>query len=763
MGTKGIRAILAAAALLGLLIAGSAAAQPGVDEPFGQGSASVASVVSPLLQYQGRLSDPSTGEPVEDGDYTMSFSLYASQTGGAPLWTEEKSVSVQGGLFSTALGDTTALDLGLFNGRALWLGIAVEGDPEATPRQPVLPVAYAMSLVPGAQISTTSTTPALTLTNNGTGDALAVQGSTTADGALSVSSGISGNSQFTSDDGIVGFGGEGDWDAGVVGYGQSGSHGMGVVGWGQATSGESYGVWGSSVAPQGAGVYGETSDDTGGFNTAGVHGRSTHAETFGVLGESDDGIGVEGRISELSNTNAAVTGYNTGGGPGVEGYSENDVGVYGDGASYGGHFVSSTGKALRADGDVDVNGDLSVTGSLSGGAHTHSGDEITRGTVSERWIDPEIARDSEIVPTILDNDGAGSRLDADLLDGQHGSAFAAADHDHWGEAWSGKASTGLSLSGGTTALFGSGSDFGLSGGSSEGTGVYGSSESGVGVEGRSSLGSGVLGESDSASGVSGYSPSGSGVHGKSIYGPGGYFTSTKSHGLRAESSSTASGNAAVFGSIGTIGGWPSQEVGVRGEAADGFGVAGLSSTSTGVYGFSSSSYGVMGTTGSSSAAVYGYNSGFGNGVYGSGNNGNGVYGFSTDAYGGYFYSVNGMALRAVGDAEVTGDLNVGGSVTGGDGTTLPVAYGVVDDDGSVASASPNVSSKWNSTYSRYEITIDDHSYWYRSYVTNVTFFSACGYGYTPLIASAGGDLLVYVYDRSGNKVQCDFQFVTYKP
>lgn len=56
--------------------------------------------------------------------------------------------------------------------------------------------------------------------------------------------------------------------------------------------------------------------------------------------------------------------------------------------------------------------------------HTHSGADITSGSVAEPRIDPAIARDSEIVPIVLANDGAGSGLDADLLDGQHASAFA---------------------------------------------------------------------------------------------------------------------------------------------------------------------------------------------------------------------------------------------------------------------------------------------------------------------------------------------------
>jgi hypothetical protein len=113
---------------------------------------SLAGITSPLLQYQGRLADPATGEPVPDGTYTMVLRLYANASGGSPLWTEAKDVTVQDGLFSTVLGDTTPLSQDLFDGRSLWLGVKVGADPEAAPRQQILPVAYALSLLPGAVI-----------------------------------------------------------------------------------------------------------------------------------------------------------------------------------------------------------------------------------------------------------------------------------------------------------------------------------------------------------------------------------------------------------------------------------------------------------------------------------------------------------------------------------------------------------------------------------------------------------------------------------
>ncbi len=99
---------------------------------------------APMISYQGRLLDPVTGQPKPDGSYTMAFRLYAVNSGGSALWTENKSITVNKGLFSTLLGDTTALDLAIFNGQDLFLGITVGADPETAPRQQLAHVAYAI-------------------------------------------------------------------------------------------------------------------------------------------------------------------------------------------------------------------------------------------------------------------------------------------------------------------------------------------------------------------------------------------------------------------------------------------------------------------------------------------------------------------------------------------------------------------------------------------------------------------------------------------
>lgn len=97
------------------------------------------------LNYQGYLTN-SAGNPVPNGNYTMTFRLYNISTGGTHLWIETKDVAVTNGVFNTLLGDTTTLSPGIFyTGQALWLGIKVGGDAEMTPRQTITLVGYAIN------------------------------------------------------------------------------------------------------------------------------------------------------------------------------------------------------------------------------------------------------------------------------------------------------------------------------------------------------------------------------------------------------------------------------------------------------------------------------------------------------------------------------------------------------------------------------------------------------------------------------------------
>jgi hypothetical protein len=216
---------------------------------------------------------------------------------------------------------------------------------------------------------------------------------------------------------------------------------------------------------------------------------------------------------------------------------------YADGSAYDTRFVNegqanSVTSAMITDGQI-ANADISATAA----------------------IDPSKVTGTAWTST---NDGAGSGLDADLLDGSHAGAFAIAGHDHVGQEWSGAMSWSNSTFKVTNSLNGpsiwgvnNGGGNGIRGSATgTGLGVYGESEGSAGVRGGSTSGSGVYGESSSGYGVYGYnSLSGNyGFLGSSSYGVYGYHSINSNYGL-------------LGGSM--------------------FGVYGYSSSGTGVYGFRS--------------------------------------------------------------------------------------------------------------------------------------------------------------------------------
>jgi hypothetical protein len=94
--------------------------------------------------YQGQLS--SSGGPA-NGNYDLSFALYAAGTGGAPVITPVTNLDtpVTNGLFTVTLN----FGSGIFTGGVYWLQIAVQTNEGAgfvtlSPRQQVTPAPYAM-------------------------------------------------------------------------------------------------------------------------------------------------------------------------------------------------------------------------------------------------------------------------------------------------------------------------------------------------------------------------------------------------------------------------------------------------------------------------------------------------------------------------------------------------------------------------------------------------------------------------------------------
>jgi hypothetical protein len=203
------------------------------------------------IPIQGRLTNAS-GSPLS-GTYNIMFRLYETDLGGTAVCTDTRSVNVVNGLFSDYMD-------GCYNditGQRLWLGVKVGSDPEMTPRQLVMPVPYAISLVPGAVIST-SGYPALHVESTSpSGRALRAYASATSGtnyGVVGASSSPNGYGGYFYDDangtGVYGRGGPGVLGEGYGPFGASGvvgragAFGAGVKGEGNISS---YGGWFTST------------------------------------------------------------------------------------------------------------------------------------------------------------------------------------------------------------------------------------------------------------------------------------------------------------------------------------------------------------------------------------------------------------------------------------------------------------------------------------------------------------------------------------
>lgn len=120
--------------------------------------------VESKINYQGQLTD-SGGNPLT-GTYDMQFLFYDSATGGSQVGSTitKNDVAVTNGLFNVKLD----VDQSDFNGQGLWLEVKVEGET-LSPRQEILPVPYALSLKPGAEISDVHITGSLQVDGPATG------------------------------------------------------------------------------------------------------------------------------------------------------------------------------------------------------------------------------------------------------------------------------------------------------------------------------------------------------------------------------------------------------------------------------------------------------------------------------------------------------------------------------------------------------------------------------------------------------------------
>jgi hypothetical protein len=125
--------------------------------------AEAAQTVPYKINFQGRLADAS-GNAKANGQYNMTFRLYADASGGAAVWTEVREqtnrVAVTNGQFNVQLGDVTALSPSILSDSTLFFEIELPTPATVTcstascasytegamgPRQPLSSGAFAMN------------------------------------------------------------------------------------------------------------------------------------------------------------------------------------------------------------------------------------------------------------------------------------------------------------------------------------------------------------------------------------------------------------------------------------------------------------------------------------------------------------------------------------------------------------------------------------------------------------------------------------------
>ncbi|MFA5113699.1 MAG: hypothetical protein WC529_05335 [Candidatus Margulisiibacteriota bacterium] len=315
--------------------------------------ASAGWAVPTQINLQGRLVDKNTGSPIT-GERSITFNLYTTLTGGTAVWTETQSNVVfnDNGIFNVLLGSKTALNVE-FTTDYYYVGIAVAGDAEMTPRQRLVsvPYAYTAKNLEGGVVNARAASDTVTVIK-GTNAVFVVGGTeylgtgVRGTGKIGVSgfgSVAGGSFESTTGSGVMGFSATNTGgNAGVLGVntvsGGWGVYGLSNYGYGVGGNGTSLGVWGTSAGSatesspwSGAGVYGSSTRVTvtsGTIPPAGVYGTSLKGP--GVAGVSLTNIGVYGKSVVAGGSFESTAG----------------VGVYGKGTTAGGLFENAAGVGL---------------------------------------------------------------------------------------------------------------------------------------------------------------------------------------------------------------------------------------------------------------------------------------------------------------------------------------------------------------------------------------------------------------------------------
>jgi hypothetical protein len=378
----------------------------------------------------------------------VTFSLYKDQQGGSPLWVETQNVQADAtGHYTAMLGSASAdgVPLSLFSAaEAHWISTQISGQPEQ-PRVFLLSVPYALKAADAetlgglpasafmhtnASVAPTGagskagaaagTVPPANVTGAGTKNFVPVwTGTTTLGNSVIYETGgnvgigtktpkakvdVAGTSTLgiqatvpgtqaaiagiatAVKGGATGVYGQSSDPGGnaVFGLDNAATGGIGVIGESAATSGSSYGVYGSSASTSGVGVLGISSATSG--STAGVFGANASSSGSGVIGNATSKTGqvqgVGGFVVSTTTNSAGVVGFEGAATGQVYGVSGNTASTGPNAAAVNGFASASAGVVWGVSGSTNstTNGAAGVSGYE--GATTGSVSGVIGGTVS---------------------------------------------------------------------------------------------------------------------------------------------------------------------------------------------------------------------------------------------------------------------------------------------------------------------------------------------------------------------------------------------
>lgn len=260
------------------------------------------------INYQGVLTD-SVGAALS-GEYQITFSLYADETGGEPVWIEIQTVTVSGGIYTVQLGSSTLLDSVDFSA-PYWLEVAV-GAETLSPRQALTSVPYAMraQYADGVAANSNFTLGTQWISGDGDDEGIFVD----SDGRVGVGvNPTTANLEVTGDNGVL-FGGT--YDQGSIPVEGAGTRLMWYPGKGAFRVGR---VWGTQWDDVRVGQYstalgvntvaiGEVSTALGNTTVASGVNSTTMGYYAVASGETSTAIG---NTTTANGVNSTAIGYNT--------------------------------------------------------------------------------------------------------------------------------------------------------------------------------------------------------------------------------------------------------------------------------------------------------------------------------------------------------------------------------------------------------------------------------------------------------------------